>query len=138
MTSSISINDPYTHHLSFDMITKTSIYHGSHNDTKDIDSFINKYLQQNINQNDHITRWTFVQDYIKNLSNQQIDLFVQRYVNDKIIQHLTDMYFKIYDHIEFVFEKHINMIEKESNENVKRYITTYILFNSITYSSFLY
>jgi len=123
--------------LSFDMVSKTTIKH--HNENKeDIDIFINEYLSKNINQGDDASRWTFVLNYSKNLPINVVDKIIHLYGNDKIVNDLVEFYFEIFKHMEFVFEKHINMIEQENDETIKRNLVSLILFNSITYSSFLF
>jgi len=126
--------------LSFDMVSKTTIRHikDSKENKDEIDTFINEYLKQNINQCDDTNRWIFAQEYTKNLPIKIVDSIVHKYGNYKIANDLVEFYFEIYKHMEFVFEKHINMIEQEADENIKRNMTTLILFNAITYSSFLY
>jgi hypothetical protein len=123
--------------LSFDMVSKKTIRHRNEN-KDDIDKFINEYLSKNINQGDDANRWTFVLNYSKKLPINIVDKIIYLYGNDKIVNDLVKFYFEIFQHMEFVFEKHINMIERENDENIKRNMVSLILFNSITYSSFLY
>lgn len=123
--------------LSFDMVSKTTIKHRNEN-KEDIDIFINEYLSKNINQGDDAGRWTFVLNYSKNLPINVVDKIIHLYGNDKIVNDLIEFYFEIFKHMEFVFEKHINMIEQENDETIKRNLVSLILFNSITYSSFLF
>jgi hypothetical protein len=123
--------------LSFDMVSKTTIKHRNEN-KDDIDKFINEYLSKNINQGDDMNRWIFALNYSKHLPINIVDQIIHLYGNDKIVNDLVDFYFEIFNHMEFVFEKHINMIEQENDDNIKRNLVSLILFNSITYSSFLY
>lgn len=126
-----------TNTLSFDMVSKTTIRHRKEN-KDEVDKFINEYLIQDINQGDDKNRWIFVNNYTKNLPIEIVDKIIKQYGNDKIVNDLVEYYFEIYKHMEFVFDKHISMIEKEADENIKRNMTSLILFNAITYSSFLY
>ena len=123
--------------LSFDMISRTTIRHNKKNNIH-VDIFINDYLQENIDQCNDKKRWMFVIDYVKNISMNIVDKIIQTHGNEKIINDLIKYYFETYKHMEFVFDKHINMIEQETDENIKRNMISLILFNVITYSSFLY
>lgn len=125
--------------LSFDMVSKTTVLHKTKKRKQnDIDTFINEYVKQNINQGDDTKRWIFVQDYTQNLPIHIVDRIIHKYGSEKITNDLIEYYFEIYKHMEFVFEKHINMFEKESDESIKRNMICLILFNAITYSNFLY
>ena len=137
----ISISNKNHSRLSFDMVSQTNIHIAFENEDykqNDIDIFINDYIKQNINQGDDAKRWAYTQSYSRSLSNDTINRIVHQYGNDKIANDLVEYYFEIYQHMEFVFEKHIDMIEKEKIENIKRNIVSFVLFNSITYSNFLF
>ena len=124
--------------LSFDMITKTTIYNRKNNENNEIDIFINKYLKKNIDQGDILKKWEFVREYIRKMKIDDIDIIINKYSNDEIVNELIEYYYEIFQNIEFVFEDHINMIENVSNNTIKRNLVSLILFNSITYSAFLY
>ena len=124
--------------LSFDMITKTTIYNRKNNKNNEIDIFINEYLKKNIDQGDILKKWEFIREYIRKMKIDDIDIIINKYSNDEIVNELIEYYYEIFQNIEFVFEDHINMIENVSNNTIKRNLVSLILFNSITYSSFLY
>jgi len=124
--------------LSFDMITKKTIYNRKNNENNEIDIFINKYLKKNIDQGDILKKWEFVREYIRKMKIDDIDIIINKYSNDEIVNELIEYYYEIFENIEFVFEDHINMIENVSNNTIKRNLVSLILFNSITYSAFLY
>jgi len=124
--------------LSFDMITKKTIYNRKNNENNEIDIFINKYLKKNIDQGDILKKWEFVREYIRKMKIDDIDIIINKYSNDEIVNELIEYYYEIFQNIEFVFEDHINMIENVSNNTIKRNLVSLILFNSITYSAFLY
>jgi hypothetical protein len=124
--------------LSFDMITKTTIYNRKNNKNYEIDIFINEYLKKNIDQGDIPKKWDFVREYTRKMKIYDIDIMINKYSNDDIVNELIEYYYEIFENIEFVFEEHINMIENVSNNSIKRNLVSLILFNSITYSAFLY
>ena len=123
--------------LSFDMITKTTIYNKKEK-SDEIDIFVNEYLKKNIEQGDIPKKWDFVRDYTRKMKISDIDIIVNKYSNDEIVNELIEYYYEIYDNIEFVTEEHINMIENVSDISIKRNLVSLILFNTITYSAFLY
>lgn len=124
--------------LSFDMISKTTIYNNKNNENNEIDIFINLYLQKNIDQGDVPKKWDFVRKYTKKMRLYEIDNMINKYSNDDIVNKLIEYYYEIYNNIEFVGEEHINIIENVPNISIKRNLVALILFNSITYSAFLY
>lgn len=123
--------------LSFDMITKTTIYNKKKK-SDEIDIFVNEYLKKNIEQGDITKKWDFVREYTRKMKISDIDIIVNKYSNDEIVNELIEYYYEIYDNIEFVTEEHINMIENVSDISIKRNMVSLILFNTITYSAFLY
>jgi len=124
--------------LSFDMITKTTIYNRKNNKNNEIDIFINEYLTKNIDQGDIPKKWDFVREYTRKMKIYDIDIIVNKYGTDSVVNELIEYYYEIFESIEFVFEEHINMIENVSDISIKRNLVSLILFNAITYSAFLY
>ena len=125
-----------SNNLSFDMINKKTIYNKNKNN--EIDIFINKYLNKNIDQGDIPNKWKFVREYTKKMKQYDIDIMINKYSNDDIVNELIEYYYEIFDNIEFVAEEHISMIENVPDISIKRNLVSLILFNSITYSAFLY
>jgi len=123
--------------LSFDMVNKKTIYNKK-TDNNEIDIFINEYLKKNIDQGDIPKKWDFVREYTRKMKIYDIDIIVNKYSNDSIVNELIEYYYEIFENIEFVFEEHINMIENVSDISIKRNLVSLILFNAITYSAFLY
>lgn len=141
------INNNPKHHLSFDMVSKKNIrhYHTENIEQKDrqdrqdhIENFINEYLLENIEQGNDVEKLRYVERHVKNLSNDDINMIIKQYGDETIENDLINYYIEIFKHMEFVFEKHINMIENETDEQIKKNMTCLILFNAITYSSFLF
>ena len=118
------------------MVNKKTIYNKNKND--EIDTFINEYLSKNIEQGDIPNKWEFVREYTRKMKIYDIDIFVNKYSNDEIVNELIEYYYEIFENIEFVFEEHISMIENVSNNSIKRNLVSLILFNTITYTAFLY
>jgi hypothetical protein len=119
------------------MVNKTTIYNKKE-DNDEIDIFINEFLKKNIEQGDIVNKWDFVREYTKNMKLNNIDKIVGKYSNEKIENELIEYYCEIYKSIEFIYEEHINIIENVSDISIKRNLVSLILFNSITYSTFLY
>jgi hypothetical protein len=119
------------------MVNKKTIYNKK-TDNNEIDIFINEYLKKNIDQGDIPKKWDFVREYTRKMKIYDIDIIVNKYSNDSIVNELIEYYYEIFENIEFVFEEHINMIENVSDISIKRNLVSLILFNAITYSAFLY
>lgn len=130
-------NDDHKHHISFDMVSKKNVKH-RYNKIDLVENFINEYLLQNIEQGNDAKKWKFVEKYMNHLSIDDINAINKQYGTKQIENDLINYYIEIYKNMEFVFEHHINMIENETDEKIKKNMTSLILFNAITYSSFLF
>jgi len=124
--------------LLFDMVSKTTIYNSTKKGNEEIDLFINEFLKERIDQGNIVKRWEFIRKYSRRMNLKDIDIMIAKYSNDNLINELIDSYYEIFKNIEFVYEKHIDMIENETNISIKRNLVSLILFNTISYSTFLY
>lgn len=124
--------------LLFDMVSKTTIYNSTKKGNEEIDLFINEFLKEKIDQGNIVKRWEFIRNYSRRMNLKDIDIMIAKYSNDNLINELIDSYYEIFKNIEFVYEKHIDMIENETNISIKRNLVSLILFNTISYSTFLY
>jgi len=124
--------------LLFDMVSKTTIYNSTKKGNEEIDLFINEFLKEKIDQGNIVKRWEFIRKYSRRMNLKDIDIMITKYSNDNLINELIDSYYEIFKNIEFVYEKHIDMIENETNISIKRNLVSLILFNTISYSTFLY
>lgn len=124
--------------LLFDMVSKTTIYNSTKKGNEEIDLFINEFLKEKIDQGNIVKRWEFIRKYSRRMNLKDIDIMIAKYSNDNLINELIDSYYEIFKNIEFVYEKHIDMIENETNISIKRNLVSLILFNTISYSTFLY
>jgi len=95
-------------------------------------------LKEKIDQGNIVKRWEFIRKYSRRMNLKDIDIMITKYSNDNLINELIDSYYEIFKNIEFVYEKHIDMIENETNISIKRNLVSLILFNTISYSTFLY